>query len=69
MLNEFKQENVDSFIKNQMLCKEKFHEKNKLEYYCQEETCKRYICQKGLLYFIEITECREITEAQKQVKT
>lgn len=45
MLNEFKQENVDDFIKKQMVCKEKFHEKNKLVYYCKEKTCKICICQ------------------------
>ena len=42
MLDRFKQENVNNFIKNQMMCK--FHDKKKLEYYCQ--TCAVCICQK-----------------------
>ena len=41
MLDRFKQENVNNFIKNQMLCK--FHDKKKLKYYCQ--TCAVCICQ------------------------
>jgi len=44
MLSEFNQEHLNSYINNQAFCKEKFHEKNKLEYYCK--TCLKSICQK-----------------------
>ncbi|KAK3749687.1 hypothetical protein QZH41_004322 [Actinostola sp. cb2023] len=44
MLSEFNQEHLNSYINNQAFCKEKFHEKNKLEYYCK--TCVKSICQK-----------------------
>ncbi|KAK3755184.1 hypothetical protein QZH41_001233 [Actinostola sp. cb2023] len=44
MFADFKKEHVNSYIKNQVQCQEKFHEKNELEYYCQ--TCLKCICQK-----------------------
>ncbi|XP_031557102.1 E3 ubiquitin-protein ligase TRIM56-like, partial [Actinia tenebrosa] len=44
MLDPFREGDVNSFIKTQMLCK--CHERKKLEYYCQEETCRLSVCQK-----------------------
>ncbi|XP_020896302.1 E3 ubiquitin-protein ligase TRIM71 [Exaiptasia diaphana] len=41
---DFKKEHVNSYIRNQVHCQEKFHDKNKLEYYCQN--CSKCICQK-----------------------
>jgi hypothetical protein len=68
MLNEFKHENIESFINNQMLCKEKYHEKNKLEYYCQEETCRRCICQKCFALFHRNHDISSLEEAAEEVK-
>ncbi|XP_031555527.1 E3 ubiquitin-protein ligase TRIM71-like [Actinia tenebrosa] len=42
-LDQFNEKFVSSFIKNQMVCKS--HEKKKLEYYCQEETCRLSVCK------------------------
>jgi DNA-binding beta-propeller fold protein YncE len=44
MLDEFKRENVENYLKNQGLCKEKYHEVEKLKFYCEE--CRVSICQK-----------------------
>ncbi|XP_028519772.1 E3 ubiquitin-protein ligase Midline-1-like, partial [Exaiptasia diaphana] len=41
---EFKTQNVNSYINNQAICKEKFHQKCRLDYYCI--TCRKCICQK-----------------------
>ncbi|XP_020912396.2 E3 ubiquitin-protein ligase TRIM71 isoform X1 [Exaiptasia diaphana] len=42
--SEFKTQNVNSYINNQTICKEKYHQKCRLDYYCI--TCKKCICQK-----------------------
>ncbi|KAK3748639.1 hypothetical protein QZH41_004510 [Actinostola sp. cb2023] len=44
MFSDFNKEDVNTYIKNQAHCYEKFHQQNKLEYYCQ--TCHKCICQK-----------------------
>lgn len=46
MFDNFKQENLDSFVKTQSYCKETTHHKDKLEVFCREATCRRLICQK-----------------------
>ena len=46
LMADFQKENVESFVKSQMFCQEKFHERNRLEYYCKEETCRKCVCQK-----------------------
>lgn len=46
MFTEFKQENLDSFVKSQLYCKEDNHKKEKLEIFCREAACRRFICQK-----------------------
>uniref|UniRef100_A0A6P8HQR0 E3 ubiquitin-protein ligase TRIM71-like n=1 Tax=Actinia tenebrosa TaxID=6105 RepID=A0A6P8HQR0_ACTTE len=63
-LNQFKKENVNSFIKNQMLCE--FHEKKKLEYYCKEETCKLSVCQKCTTLNHQNHQLQTIEEAAKK---
>ncbi|XP_031560801.1 E3 ubiquitin-protein ligase TRIM71-like [Actinia tenebrosa] len=69
MLKEFKQENVDNYIKNQMLCKAKFHEKKRLEYYCKEKNCRQCICQKcATLYHQNHCMC-SLEEASEEIKT
>ena len=42
--SEFKTQNVNSYINNQAICKEKFHQKCRLDYYCI--TCRKCVCQK-----------------------
>ncbi|XP_020896601.2 E3 ubiquitin-protein ligase TRIM71 [Exaiptasia diaphana] len=42
--SEFKTQNVNSYINNQSICKEKFHQKCRLDYYCI--TCRKCICNK-----------------------
>lgn len=44
MLDEFKRENVERYLKNQGVCKERYHETEKLKFYCED--CKVSICQK-----------------------
>jgi hypothetical protein len=68
MLSDFRQENVDNFIKNRMLCKEKFHEKNMFEYYCHEETCKRCVCQKCAILFHQNHRMLSLEETAEEIK-
>jgi hypothetical protein len=69
MLNEFKQENLDDFIKKQMLCKEKLHEKNDLQYYyCKEETCRHCICQSCFMLAHRNHDMETVEGAAEQVK-
>ncbi|XP_031568081.1 E3 ubiquitin-protein ligase TRIM71-like [Actinia tenebrosa] len=68
MLDDFGQESVYSFVKNEMLCKEKSHEKNKLEYFCQEDSCKQSVCQKCAILYHQNHRMQILEEASEEFK-
>ncbi|XP_020915953.1 E3 ubiquitin-protein ligase TRIM71-like, partial [Exaiptasia diaphana] len=67
LLSDFKQENLNSYINNQALCKEKFHDGARLEYFCK--TCKKCICQKCGTTTHSIHDKISIEEAAEEAKT
>ncbi|XP_020902172.1 E3 ubiquitin-protein ligase TRIM71-like [Exaiptasia diaphana] len=40
--SDFKKENINSYVKNRMHCQKRYHDNNKLDFYCT--TCKERIC-------------------------
>lgn len=52
MLKDFREDDLESYIKTRILCQEKFHGKNgarQVEYYCEERGCQRCICRRCFL--------------------
>ena len=68
MVNEINRDSVDDFIKNLIVCEEQSHENNKLEYFCFEETCKKYICHKCVAGDHRLHNFSSVDEAADKVK-
>lgn len=52
LLKDFNETHLDSYLKTQVLCQEKFHGKSgakNVEYYCEEQSCQKCICKRCFL--------------------
>ncbi|XP_031567986.1 E3 ubiquitin-protein ligase TRIM71-like [Actinia tenebrosa] len=68
MFKDFKQENVANYMNKKIFCKEKFHEDNKLEYFCQEDSCKQSVCQKCATLYHQNHRMQSLEGAALEVK-